>query len=411
MTEPMLVLAAPVAAAAGAALARLMWPPTPPAPAPGPQEPGVVVVEEGDDGSCVLFDRPAPPPPGWTAGPGGAAWSRPAHACSDAQPPAGSPGGVGPTPRCRVPLIIGRGDRGVVTIDMATVGLLNLQGHPPSVTEFLAGVQLQAPGSAQRLAVVSGDDPDLVAVLRAEGVPVVATGRDPRPGEWRLAIDAGGEALLHPLGLAVRVPAPPPRSAVSVRVLGPVAVEGTTEAAGAKVSELIAFVALHPATTDERIKAALWPDRVPSPGTFHNTVSAARRVLGTGPDGPRFPPSEASRYRLSDEVEVDWLCLEEAAAAKDPEALRRALALVRGAPFEGKAGYHWAHEEGLSHAASADVARAALALASAASAAGDEEEAVWAARQGLRSCPGDPVLLEALGRQQAPRGGPAGGDR
>lgn len=297
-----------------------------------------------------------------------------------------------------------------MTIDMATIGLLSLEGHPPALTEFLRAVQEPATNAQPRLVVVNGDDADLMAVLRKEGAFVVVVGRDAMPGEWHLEFDAQGEAVLQPLGLTVRVQAAVlPR--VLIRVLGPVGVEGTTEPAGAKVTELIAFVALHPATTDERIKSALWPDRIPSAGTFHNTVSAARRVLGTGPDGPRFPPSEGSRYELSEAVSVDWVCLEEAAAAKDLEAVRRALATVAGVPFEAKTGYHWAHEEGLCHAASADVARAARVLMAAATAAGDEEAAVWAARQGLRSCPGDPVLLEALGREIRPHRDRSGRDR
>lgn len=71
-------------------------------------------------------------------------------------------------------------------------------------------------------------------------------------------------------------------------------------------------------------------------------------------------------------------------------------------PFEAKGGYQWAHEAGLSHAASAEVARAARSLITKAVSAGDAETASWAARRGLRSCPGDPVLLEALRRTKAP---------
>lgn len=185
----------------------------------------------------------------------------------------------------------------------------------------------------------------VVALVDGDGAPALGRGRRRRsqPGLVTPATTS--------LAACLRAPAP-----------GPVTVEGTTEPSSAKVTELIAFVALHPGTSDERIKAALWPDRTPSPGTFHNTVSAARRVLATGKSGPRFPAAEASRYRLSDEVEVDWLRLEEALCSDDRSALQAPLGLVRGSPFGAKSGYEWAHEVGLSHAAAADVARAARAV-------------------------------------------------
>lgn len=386
----MLVAAVPAAAAGGAAMVRLIWPPRS-AEETGAAGACVVVIEEGTQGCSVLLDGPAPAPPGWKSDHGGTVWSRPSPA--GAVPAAASLG-------CRAPLLIGTSERGEVSVDMATLGVLCLEGHGPAVTDFLACLQQRAADSQPRLAVVSGDDTKVVALLRAEGAPVVVTGRRALPGEWQLLFDTTDEAVLQPLGLTVRIERPAPAApGVLVRVLGPVTVEGATDAARAKVVELIVFVALHPGTSDERIKAALWPERIPSPGTFHNSVSAARSCLGTGPGGPRFPPSEASRYRLSDEVEVDWVRLEEAGASGDRTALRGTLGLVRGMPFEAKGGYEWAHEEGLTHAASAEVLRATRSFIAMAADAGDGEAVAWAARRGLSCCPGEPALLEVLGRR------------
>ena len=78
-------------------------------------------------------------------------------------------------------------------------------------------------------------------------------------------------------------------------------------------------------------------------------------------------------------------------------ALRSALELVRGRPFEvaGK-GYEWAHVEGIIAHMEATVADAAHCLAQLCLGAGDAEGARWAAKQGLRASPGHEQLYRDL---------------
>lgn len=101
---------------------------------------------------------------------------------------------------------------------------------------------------------------------------------------------------------------------------------------------------------------------------------------------------------------MDWLRLEEALCSDDRSALQAPLGLVKGSPFGAKSGYEWAHEVGLSHAAAATSPGPHGPSSPRQTVFGDEQTVGWAARRGLRSCPGDPVLLEALGRREGPAG-------
>ena len=60
-----------------------------------------------------------------------------------------------------------------------------------------------------------------------------------------------------------------------------------------------------------RIKAALWPNEVPSQGTFNQTVSKARGCLGADPDGnPHLPWITDGSYRLGPWATTDYAQLE-----------------------------------------------------------------------------------------------------
>jgi hypothetical protein len=92
------------------------------------------------------------------------------------------------------------------------------------------------------------------------------------------------------------------------------------------------------------------------------------------------------------------------------ETLRDALALVRGAPFEGARGYEWAYSEHIVAHAEAAIADAANRLAELYLAAGDHAGATWAARQGLKVCPADEGLYRALMKACHLEGDPAGAE-
>lgn len=190
-----------------------------------------------------------------------------------------------------------------------------------------------------------------------------------------------------------------PSRPIVVRLLGPVAVEANGEAIGSpSVVELVAYLVTHRhGVSDERLKTALWPDRVVTGATFNNLVSMARRQLGRAADGSlNLPHAEGRRYRPGPGVVSDWEQLSAAATAMacspSPTSLDELEELVLGVggiPFEAQRGFEWAHEEGLSAAASADVGRAATMLVEILSEGGDRERVERAALAGLRACPGD----------------------
>jgi DNA-binding SARP family transcriptional activator len=202
----------------------------------------------------------------------------------------------------------------------------------------------------------------------------------------------------------VDVPAPP---AVSVNVLGTVKIEGGNASIERSRSvEAVVYLALHPqGVSDDKLKGALWPDRMPTPGTFNTTVSLARRQLGDDSDGVPFVlPVKRARYSVSQNVGTDFDRFEKlfalAKSTTESEATRLlggALELVRGKPFDDvSSGYAWAHVEGFIARAEAIIADAAHLLAQIHLKDGDAATATWAARKGLLAAPGYEVLYRDL---------------
>lgn len=189
---------------------------------------------------------------------------------------------------------------------------------------------------------------------------------------------------------------------VEVALLGPVEVRGgRTPIERGKSVELVAYLALHSeGVTDGRLKTALWPDALPSQGTFNTTVTVARGRLGVASDGSHhLPHLTGGRYRVGSLVTTDLArfqaLVRRAQDRDDAEAvrlLRSALDLVRGQPFESVRGYEWAHSEGLIAHAEALVADAAHRLAELCVDRHDPAGAQWAAARGLRAAPGYEVL-------------------
>jgi hypothetical protein len=88
---------------------------------------------------------------------------------------------------------------------------------------------------------------------------------------------------------------------VEVRVLGSPEIDGGKDPVDRKKSkELVVYLALHPDGVDESsLKSALWPEQVPSQGSFNQTVSRARLCLGRTEDGAHHLPHVADgRYRV-----------------------------------------------------------------------------------------------------------------
>lgn len=216
--------------------------------------------------------------------------------------------------------------------------------------------------------------------------------------------DAVADAARDEPPATPRAPYSDPSFEIEVRVLGPVEVAGLeTPLDRRKSIELTAYIALHPkGVTDERLKTILWPDELPKDGTFNTNVSMARTRLGRDRDGGLHLPHKVASgnvYRLGPRVTTDLARFEArvAHAKLSPPsdatvALREALELVRGQPFEGARGFEWAYSEGLVAATEATVADAAHALAQLYLDARDPAGAGWAANQGLKASPGDEIL-------------------
>ncbi len=189
---------------------------------------------------------------------------------------------------------------------------------------------------------------------------------------------------------------------VMVRLLGPVLVDGARAPLGAKGTELVSYLALHPdGVSDERVKEALWPAAPVRDKTLHNRMWAARQALGHDANGePVLPHFVDGIGRLASSVRTDVEVLEVAfrtADAGDAAALaelRDALDLVRGRPFDERSGYEWAFTE--LHVAHAErvAVDAAHRLASAALEAGDGPLTCWAAERGLAVVPTAEILVQ-----------------
>ena len=143
---------------------------------------------------------------------------------------------------------------------------------------------------------------------------------------------------------------------IEVRVIGTVEMVGAAQPfTSRRALDLVAYLAFHPEGADrEQLRTHIWPsDDPPSKSTLANTVSRARRALGTNSDDESYLPRVSSEgiYRLTTGVGTDVSRFEALVSAARNETgdrgrqhLRSALALVRGIPFSGGAGdmFRWA---------------------------------------------------------------------
>jgi DNA-binding SARP family transcriptional activator/nucleoid-associated protein YgaU len=186
---------------------------------------------------------------------------------------------------------------------------------------------------------------------------------------------------------------------ILVRVLGSVEVDGAAEFKRAKSRELVIYLAMHPNGVGEsELDEALWGSsgtRVIASSTRDSTVSVARTAVG---GAARLLPAQGQgrekRYQLGPEVQSDWsqFCTlhRYGRQHRSADALRQALGLVRGRPFEAVVSgrtYSWIHTEGHGRHIEAEVADAADLAAYLYLEAGDARSARWAARQGLMAEP------------------------
>jgi two-component SAPR family response regulator len=211
-----------------------------------------------------------------------------------------------------------------------------------------------------------------------------------------------------------------------VRVLGPVDVvtrDGApVEFDRPKALELVVWLAQHRATaTRTGARAALWESDV-SNASFSNVVSDARRALArwapapSGDDAGEDARQEwlartyAEKLPLHPEVVLDADLvrghLKRAHVLADDDAideLRRALALVRGAPYSGRC-YLWPDAEALPSTLTLLATTVALELGRRLLERGDDDAVLDATAVGLDVLPGHEELVALRLRAHAARG-------
>ena len=143
---------------------------------------------------------------------------------------------------------------------------------------------------------------------------------------------------------------------IEIRVLGTIEVFGAAQPfTSRRALDLVTYLAFHPEGADrDQLRTHIWPsDEPPSESTLANTVSRARKALGTNENGDLYLPRVSAKgiYQLQSGVGTDVSRFEAliSAARKDVgergrEQLQSALDLVRGTPFTGGAGdmFRWA---------------------------------------------------------------------
>ena len=174
--------------------------------------------------------------------------------------------------------------------------------------------------------------------------------------------------------------------------------------------ELIAYLGVHapePVTGDRlRTRVLGSADADAAAKTLFNTAGAARRALGTGPDGePLLPPAtRAGHYRISPHLVVDAVRASDliAAGLAAPAAdealglLREGLGLVDGEPLSGVlTGYEWWRAEGHERRLSDRIVDGTCALVRIATGSGEVDLARWAVDQARKVEPYSEALTRA----------------
>ena len=168
--------------------------------------------------------------------------------------------------------------------------------------------------------------------------------------------DAASIELVRPDAEPV-VGAPAPRILVLGRPVVTGHVGGPGVKRGRRLTEIVAYLALHPGASTEAIDEILGRGQRVTASTRNAYISRARAWLGRAPDGTPYLPilTTLHSYRLHPGVRTDWddfRDLLRAGVQADTDgapALRAALDLVRGRPFaDAPVGtYDWA--EPLAH--------------------------------------------------------------
>ncbi|HVB05015.1 MAG TPA: bacterial transcriptional activator domain-containing protein [Acidimicrobiales bacterium] len=325
----------------------------------------------------------------------------------------------------------------------------------PEGLRELAGRRGGASAGSSLVVVAPGGPAVDEALLAAVGAVagVVACGG---PASAVLRLTGGGRGELAPFGLDLAVPAPgaeqrrrfdlllaeasrppslvatsylggaapagglPERGAVEVRLLtGSPALVGAVgapaERDAARVTELVAYLALHPEGVGRgAVTAALFGRATlhGAPARLDLLLAAARRCLGSGGDGRgRLELHDDEHLRLSTEVTLDAERFRAAAAharALGPDAARDLLAaafeLLDPAALARWPAWDWLAADGHLEALRSDVVDAAHHLATLATAGGEHALAAGILRGARLIEPASEILARDLMVLEAERG-------
>lgn len=216
------------------------------------------------------------------------------------------------------------------------------------------------------------------------------------------------------------IPTPVAPTAVpQVCVLGPVMVVNATGDVGerrASLTELAAFLALHPGSQHHTVTEALWPGRRTDAPTRNSQMSRLRRWLGRDPEGSFYLPmvNESDGYNFAPTVGCDWRRFKSLARrgmAAGPDGigqLQAALDLVRGQPFAGVSPRRYAWAEHLKQDMISAIVDVAHALSVRLLEVRDPYGARRAATKGLLAAPEAELLWRDLLRAEYGAHNPAG---
>ncbi|HEY3559731.1 MAG TPA: LysM peptidoglycan-binding domain-containing protein [Kribbella sp.] len=197
----------------------------------------------------------------------------------------------------------------------------------------------------------------------------------------------------------------------AIRLLGPVTLVGVDlEAVEAKkinrLTELAAFLSLHPGVTADEISRRLGTDSTPwSAATRQGYISRLRTWLGRDADGELYLPNVDARrggYRLSDSFETDWDKFRDLSrrGLADPETgvdqLKQAMELVSGLPLSNVPADRYAWSSWIQREMIDAVVETAHALAAGCQKAGDATAARRAVFRGLQADPVSELLYRDL---------------
>lgn len=220
----------------------------------------------------------------------------------------------------------------------------------------------------------------------------------------------------HGVGSESGAPPSDQTSAPRVLLLGPVTIDGAHDDAvpnrRRRLTELVAYLALHPGASYHEIDEALWPGQRVVSDTRNALVSRARRWLGHTPTGDPYLPTVAAEgdYRLHPAVGCDWHDFNAHArqglkvGEDGAPALASALGLVRGRPFLGVDPRDYAWAEADTQQMITSIVDVAHVLASIRLEMGDHRRAQNAAVRGLLAEPCSELLYRDALRAASLRG-------